>query len=182
VTHATELARYARARLRQTLGGPAASPPPGDWGKEPGATFVTLRWRDGRLQGCIGSIEPRRAIVNDVAHNVVSAALHDPRGAPVGLSDVDELDVEVSVLSSLEPVSFRDEPSALAALRPGEDGVVFDASGKRATFLPAVWKSLPDPRAFLGELKKKAGLSPSYWGADVKLHRYRVERSVDRAP
>jgi AmmeMemoRadiSam system protein A len=174
--HGLALAQWARDRLKQELGGPLAVPPTGDWANEPGATFVTLRWRDGTLQGCIGSLEPRRSIVNDVAHNAIAAGLHDPRSNPVGLKDVDDLEVELSILSPLERITFADQPAALRAIRPGLDGIVFEHHGRRATFLPSMWPRLPEVREFLGELKEKAGFPHDFWDDDVRLYRYTVEK------
>ena len=65
--------------------------PTGAWCEEPGATFVTLRWRSGDLQGCIGSLERDRAIVDDVAYNAIAAGMRDPRTKPCVLADVDNL-------------------------------------------------------------------------------------------
>lgn len=175
------LARYARACIREQLGGPRAEAPAGPAAiLEPGACFVTLRFGD-MLQGCIGSIEPRRPLVEDVAHNAVSAAFHDPRALPLAPRDVDALTVEVSVLSPLAPIAFSDEASAARALRPFEDGVVLRAGRHQGTFLPQVWDSLPDPREFLCELKRKAMLPWNYWSDDVELLRYRVQKFIDPA-
>ena len=176
------LVRWARARIRQELGGPAATPPQGPWCAKPGAAFVTLRWRDGSLQGCIGSLEPHRAIVQDVAHNAIAAALHDPRSEPVKLDEVDDLDVELSILSALEPIDFADEQAALAAIRTGIDGIVLQWRSRRATFLPSMWPVLKDVRVFMSALKRKAGLHGDFWAADMKLWRYTVDKFVDRAP
>jgi AmmeMemoRadiSam system protein A len=174
------LVGWARARLAQKLGGPFASRPSAAWCAEPGATFVTLHWPDGRLQGCIGSIEPRCAIVDDVEHNVIAAACYDPRARPVVLADVDALDIELSILSPLEPITFEDESSALAAIRPGVDGVVIGWQGERATFLPSMWSRLPGVSEFMHGLKAKAGLPPTFWRADMKLWRYAVDKYVDQ--
>jgi AmmeMemoRadiSam system protein A len=179
--HGDVLVRWARAHLEEHLGGERAARPEGPWCDAPGATFVTLRWRRGDLQGCVGSLTPRRPIVEDVAANAVGAALHDPRTSPVSLADVPELDVELSVLSLLEPVPFADEASALVALRPGVDGVVLAWRGRRATFLPAMWPRLGDVRTFMEALKEKAGLERDFWAADFELWRYTVEKFVDRS-
>jgi AmmeMemoRadiSam system protein A len=179
------LAAWARARLAEELGGPRTSKPSAPWCSQPGATFVTLHWPDGRLQGCIGSIEPRVPIVDDVEHNVVAAACFDPRARPLALADVPNLDIELSILSPLLPIAFHDEASALAALVPGVDGIVLEGHGRRATFLPSMWSRLPDARDFLQGLKQKAGLPASFWRADMKLWRYAVDLHVDagrRAP
>jgi AmmeMemoRadiSam system protein A len=174
------LVRWARARLAEELGGPTATPPSGPWCSDPGATFVTIRWKDGSLQGCIGSLEPYRSIVSDVAHNVIASALHDPRAAPLTLDKLGDLDFELSILSPIEPIDFSDEASAIAALRVGTDGVVMECRGHRGTFLPSMWPVLGDARNFLRELKRKSGLPRDFWEADVRLKRYTVEKFVDR--
>jgi AmmeMemoRadiSam system protein A len=178
--HGSELARWARDCIRQELGGPAAIPPTGAWCDAPGATFVTIHWRDGQLQGCIGSLVPRRSILADVAENAVAAATRDPRSRPlVSPPEVDDLDLDLSILSPQEPIAFIDEASAHAAIRPGVDGIVLGWNGLKATFLPSMWPRLPDVRTFLGELKLKAGLPRDFWDDDVKLWRYTVDQHTD---
>jgi len=178
-----ELAQYARECIRQELGGVPARPPVSAEAQRPGASFVTLRWRNGELQGCIGSLEPRRSLLADVAHNGLAAAFEDPRGTPLSLYDLDDLNVEVSVLSPLELVPFDGtEQGACGALRPGVDGVVFVWKGRRGTFLPQMWDQLPTPVQFLTELKMKAHLSRDFWADGIELHRYTVAKAVDAAP
>lgn len=174
------LPRYARACIRAALGGPCAERPAGGPMDRPAAVFVTLRWPDGTLQGCIGTIEPRLPLAAAVQDAARSAAFHDPRGRRLCLADVDHLFVEVSVLSPLEELAFTDEPSARAALRPGVDGVVLREGGRQSTFLPQMWPRLGgDPALFLDELKRKAGFPPDYWSPAVRLLRYTVEKSTD---
>jgi AmmeMemoRadiSam system protein A len=178
------LVRWARARLREGLGGPPEPhPPPAGWASAPAATFVTLRWRDdGRLQGCVGSLEPKRSLADDVAHNVVAAALEDPRAEPLELGDVDRLSIEVSVLSPLEAVHFTSEAGALASLRPGVDGVVLEWRGRRATLLPLMWSRLPTAADLMTALKRKAGLPAAFWSDDIRLWRYTVDLYEEEAP
>jgi|CXWL01.1.fsa_nt_gi AmmeMemoRadiSam system protein A len=180
--HGTELVRWARARLREELGGPSAIRPEGAWCAELGATFVTLRWPDERLQGCMGTLEADRRLDEDVARNAIAAGLYDHRGEVLSLAAVDELDVELSILSPLSPIAFDDEASAHAAIRVGIDGIVLALHRRRATFLPIMWSELPDVRTFLTALKRKAGISPDLWSSDIRLWRYTVERYVDLAP
>ena len=177
--HGPVLARWARERLREELGGPRATPPTGAWCDAKGATFVTLRWPDHRLQGCIGSLEARRPIAIDAARNAIAAALHDRRSIPICLDDVDHLDLELSILSPQQPIAFTDEASALAAIRPGTDGIVFQCGDHEATFLPSMWSELPDVKTFMGELKRKAGLPWDFWADGVRLWRYTVDKYVD---
>ena len=181
-THAHLLRRFARSQLRFTLGGPEPVWPSGNWCDVPRATFVTLRWSNGELQGCTGNIRARRPLIVDVAENIVGAALRDPRALPVTLDDADELDIEVSVLSDLETIDFTDEDSAIAALRPNIDGVVLEWRARNATLFPAMWKTYGDARAFMQELKRKACVPRSFWARDVRLWRYTVEKFIDVAP
>lgn len=140
---------------------------------EPGASFVTLRWR-GELRGCIGTLEAGEPLAFSVARNAVKAA-RDPRLAPVDAAELVEMEVKISVLSPLEPLAVRDEAELLAALRPGVDGLVLRDEPHGATFLPAVWESLPSPRDFLRELKRKALLADDHWSSRLAFWRYQVE-------
>lgn len=145
------------------------------WLDEPGAVFVTLT-QQGELRGCIGSLEAHRPLGEDLRANALAAAFNDPRFPPLGKEELDITRVEVSLLSRPEPMSFVDEADALAQLRPGIDGVILTRGRHRATFLPQVWEQLPDPRQFMAQLKRKAGLAPDLWSEDFHLFRYRVEK------
>lgn len=138
----------------------------------PGATFVTLT-ADGRLRGCIGTLQPRRPLREDVASNARAAAFNDPRFSPVARTEFAKIRVEVSLLGATEPVTFVDEQDAIRQLKPGA-GYVLSGNGRRGTFLPQVWEQLPEPGDFWARLRVKAGFSPGYWGPDVKLEEYFV--------
>jgi hypothetical protein len=169
-----ELARAAIAVGRDApwLGPDLAGLPPEL--RAPGASFVTLH-RRGALRGCIGSLEPHRPLAEDVAGNARAAAFDDPRFSPVARDEVPELDLEISVLSPLSPLPAASEAELLAALRPRVDGLVLVDGRHRATFLPAVWQQLPEPRQFLAHLKHKAGLPTDYWSPTLHFLRYTVE-------
>lgn len=155
------------------------------WLDAPGASFVTLtsgRAPGGALRGCIGSLGARRPLREDVEANAVAAALHDPRFAPLTARELDDTVVEVSVLSAPTVLPAADEAELLARLRPGVDGVVLSACGRRATFLPQVWEQLPDPADFLARLRRKAGLPADYWGRDVVVETYTVTAWQEAAP
>jgi AmmeMemoRadiSam system protein A len=149
---------------------------------EPGATFVTLE-RDGALLGCIGTLEPVRPLVADVAHNAAAAAFADPRLPPVTADDYAAMSIEISVLGPLEPIDASALADLTAALRPGVDGVVVDAPGALATFLPAVWRHFgADADAFVAALWRKARLRPGTWPRGARCSRYGAEKLVDRGP
>lgn len=152
----------------------APEPPREAWLAVPAATFVTLH-RGGGLRGCIGSLEARRALAEDVWRNAQAAAYRDPRFPPLAPAEREGLEVEVSLLGPRVPLQAATQAQALAALRPGVDGLVLEWGARTATFLPQVWESLPAPADFLGHLKRKAGLAADFWDGDLRLSLYTVE-------
>jgi AmmeMemoRadiSam system protein B/AmmeMemoRadiSam system protein A len=141
--------------------------------RDPAATFVTLN-RQGKLRGCIGSLQAHRPLLEDLKANAKAAAFLDPRFEPLTQTEFATTRVEVSVLSTAEPMSVVTETDALEQIRPGIDGLILQHAQQRATFLPQVWESIGEPLEFLRQLKLKAGLSPTFWATDVKLSRYTV--------
>jgi AmmeMemoRadiSam system protein A len=138
------------------------------------ASFVTLRFQL-KLRGCIGSLEANRPLADDVAHNAYAAAFEDPRFAPLTEPEFSAIDIHLSLLGAAEPMRFASEEDLLAQLQPHVDGVVLQDGNRLGTFLPTVWQVLPDPREFLRELKRKAGLPENYWSPDICCKRYIVE-------
>lgn len=164
----------ARAAIATRLGIPApTTPDEPPWLAEPGACFVTLTTA-GRLHGCIGTVWARRPLGADVRANAAAAAFEDRRFPPLSAVELEDTRVEVSVLSPTAPAPSATEAETLAALRPGVDGVVFECGGRRATLLPQVWASLPDPHQFLAHLRVKAGFPASFWSDQVRVSRYTV--------
>jgi AmmeMemoRadiSam system protein A len=175
------LLAIAREAIEEQLGGVPRPPCDEPWLREPAATFVTLR-RGGDLRGCVGSIDARRALGDDVAHNALAAAFRDPRFPPLSRAELDGLEVEVSVLSPRHALAAASEAEAAAQLRPGIDGVYLEYGGTSATFLPQVWEQIPDPLAFLAELRRKAELPRRFWHPELRLTRYTVEKFHDERP
>ena len=171
----------ARASIAAQLGTPLAARDDADWLGNTAASFVTLML-DGELRGCIGTLEAHRALGEDVKANAVAAAFRDPRFKPLDKHEFDTIRVEISVLSAIESVAFRDEDDALQRLRPEIDGVIFEYGHHRSTFLPQVWEDFRDPRVFLGHLKYKAGLPPDFWDPTVKLSRHTVVKWSEANP
>ena len=172
------LLAIAREAIAEGLGIARITPRADDWLARPAATFVTLK-REGELRGCIGSIDPRRALGEDVARNAQAAAFRDPRFEPLAVQEFEGVAVEVSVLSARVPLEAASEAEALERIRPGIDGIYLEYEGLAATFLPQVWESLADPAAFLEALRHKAGLPARFWHPRVRLTRYTVEKFTD---
>lgn len=167
------LARQAIARRLGLPEPPLPAPPAGP--TEPSPTFVTLMKR-GQLRGCIGCLEPRRSLPEDVANNAQAAAFQDSRFPPLEAEEFPDIRIEISRLSPATPLRFKDEADAMAQLQPGRDGLILSLRGHSATFLPQVWEQLPTPRDFLSHLKRKAGLPSDYWSDQLQLARYTVEK------
>jgi AmmeMemoRadiSam system protein A len=146
---------------------------------EPGASFVTLHSRQ-ELRGCIGTLEAHRPLICDVAENAFSAAFRDPRFAPVKNSELDDIHLDISVLSRAEPLTFESEQDLLQKIRPVVDGLILQDGSFRGTFLPSVWKSLPNPEEFLQHLKLKAGLPAHHWSETLEAWRYTTESFGDQ--
>ena len=175
--HKRQLLELAGAAIEKALGGGQLAVRPADYPeplREPRATFVTLHV-DAQLRGCIGTLEARRALVEDVAHNARAAAFEDPRFSPLSLSEFRRLDIHISVLSIPEPMPFDSEEGLLRQLRPHVDGLIIEEGFHRGTFLPSVWEQLPEPREFLRNLKRKAGLPADYWSHTLRVRRYTAE-------
>jgi len=169
------LLAIARGAIAAALNQPVATSGQTDeWLHQRGACFVTLR-QEGRLRGCIGSVEAHQDLIADVRQNAVAAALRDPRFTPLSAGELDNTVLEISLLSPPESMYFVDEADLLRQLRPGIDGLVLEFQGHRGTFLPAVWRQLSEPRAFLGQLKRKAGLATDFWSPEAKVCRYTTQ-------
>ncbi len=175
--HRSTLLQVARVAIIGRLEGDASpAPPQGAHSclSEPGASFVTLTTH-GMLRGCCGSIEPSRPLLEDVWLNAQRTAFEDPRFPPLRREEAGGALLEISVLGPLEPLHVDGQQALLQALRPGVDGLLMVCGTRRATFLPKVWEKLPEPQAFLSQLKRKMGVSESFWDADLRLHRYVTE-------
>ncbi|BFM14931.1 hypothetical protein R50073_11140 [Maricurvus nonylphenolicus] len=143
--------------------------------REQGCSFVTLH-KQGFLRGCIGALTAYQPLYEDVAEHAFAAAFSDPRFPPLDESELDQLHIEISLLSPEEPIEFRNKAHLLNQLRPGIDGLTIRSGSHQATFLPAVWQQLPAPEVFLQHLFKKAGIAMDSWPENLQAWRYTTEQ------
>lgn len=159
-----DLLKYARAAIANKLQGeslPAFSFP--EWMKqEVVATFVTLK-KKGQLRGCIGQLAATMPLLRSVYENALHAAFDDYRFQPVSIEELHHITLEISLLTQPKNLPYRSSKELLKLLTPGVDGVILRHESARATFLPQVWKQLPQPEVFLGNLCHKAGLPVNFW-------------------
>ena len=149
--------------------------------RHPAASFVTLH-REGALRGCVGAIEPRFPLVQDVARNAFRAAFEDSRFEPVAEAELAVLDIEISVLGTPEPLPFAEERALCAGLVPGRDGLIIEFGERRSVFLPQVWEVLPDPRDFLAHLKAKGGFGHVTLSGNARAFRFTVIKLTADGP
>lgn len=135
----------------------------------PQGAFVTLR-KNGELRGCIGHIPPDMDLGKTVGTMALQSAFNDPRFPPVQLSEVKNLEIEISVLTPLKPVASSDE------IVVGRDGVLMSKSGASAVFLPQVaTENHWDRREMLDNLCIKAGLASGCWKRDATFQVFQAE-------
>ena len=135
------------------------------------AVFTTLT-RGGELRGCVGSMQAVDPLAQAVAKSAFNAAFRDRRFGRVESAELDQLRIEISVLSTLDPIDVDSRQALLDALKPGEDGLLMEDSGYRSTFLPKVWEKIPSSSQFLDELMQKAGLPSGHWSDTIRFYRY----------
>jgi MEMO1 family protein len=174
-----ELLQLARQTIRDWVTKKSKPTPdarrfPASW-SEPKGCFVTLT-KQGQLRGCIGHIVPQEPLLQAVVDNACSAATEDPRFTPLREAELNQIEIEISLLTNPQPLAFSSPEDLLAKLRPHVDGVVLKIGGRGATYLPQVWEQLPDKVEFLNHLSEKAGCASDAWrqsGAQVLV--YQVE-------
>jgi AmmeMemoRadiSam system protein B/AmmeMemoRadiSam system protein A len=125
--------------------------------RKPRAAFVTLK-KHSLLRGCIGDIFPQRPLYRSIIVNAIYACLNDRRFQPVTEDECGDITIEISALTTPEPVSSPDQ------IRIGTDGVVLSKDGHSAVYLPQVapeqgW----DINQMLTQLSLKAQLPADAW-------------------
>ena len=136
---------------------------------QPGGAFVTLH-KHGDLRGCIGHIEPTEPLGTVVPRCAVAACSSDPRFLPIAPAELEEIDIEISLLGPLEPIAG---PQDIAI---GRHGLVVERGWQRGLLLPQVateWKW--DAGAFLAHTCQKAGLPRDAWRHGVSIWRFEAE-------
>ncbi|MCL4235292.1 MAG: AmmeMemoRadiSam system protein B, partial [Deltaproteobacteria bacterium] len=125
--------------------------------ERPGAAFVTLH-KNGDLRGCIGRIQAVGSLWECVRDMAVAAATEDPRFDPVRPDEIDDLHIEISVLTTPRDA---DGPGDIV---PGRDGLIVEKGVYRGLLLPQVaerygWAA----EEFLDNTCLKAGMSKNEW-------------------
>jgi len=181
------LVRLARKSIEEHLSGRRVeSPtPPSERLAERRGVFVTLyRYPSKELRGCIGLPYPTHRLVDAVIHAAVSSATADPRFPPVRLKEMDEIVIEVSVLTKPEEIKYDDPKKLPEKIVIGRDGLIIEAGGFSGLLLPQVpveynWT----PEEYLMHLSLKAGLPSTYWlTGRARIYRFTAQIFAEKTP
>ena len=149
---------------------------------QPRACFVTLT-KKGALRGCLGQLTPQSPLGQAVIEVAAKAALYDPRFPAMQPDELEQVQIEISVLTDPEPLHFVSPEDLLDKLHPLEHGVILRIGDRVGTFLPQVWEKVPDKIQFLDLLAAKTGSPASAWrGPGVEVSVYRVETFHEDGP
>jgi len=149
--------------------------------EENGAAFVTINKEPNeQLRGCIGSLQAYRPLYKDIIMNAQAAALRDPRFRPLDVEELDQISIEVSILSEPQLLQYTDIDDLKRKVVPFEDGIVLKLDGRQATYLPQVWEQLPKFDDFFSSLCMKANLSGDCLSQHPEISTYRVVKYKEK--
>jgi len=143
--------------------------PDGEVFRRDGGAFVTIK-KNGALRGCIGHFTGTGSLGKTIIEMSASAAARDPRFSPVGPEEVDDLEIDISLLSPMIPANPED-------VIPGEHGIYIKYGFRSGTLLPQVAAEAGwDRETFLTHTCIKAGLPTDCWKRDgVQIFTYNAE-------
>lgn len=176
------LLRLAHQSIRAAVRGETPSTPEDLLGRpphehlcQPRGAFTTLH-KGGQLRGCIGVIMAVRALHETICQTARDAALEDPRFEPVRKVELDQLQIEISVLSPM----FEIAPEQLVV---GRHGLLIAQQGRRGLLLPQVALERSWEREiFLAQACRKAGLPLDAWRRGARIEAFTAEVFGERHP
>jgi AmmeMemoRadiSam system protein A len=165
-----QLLQIARAAIAAHIAKQEIDDPPLEGAlAEFGGAFVSLH-RKGDLRGCIGHVEADEPLGAVVRRCAVAAASEDPRFAAVAAAELPDLDIELSLLGPLEPVTSAGE------IEIGRHGLVVSQGWRRGLLLPQVaseWQWTAEE--FLAHTCRKAGLPFDAWKRGAQIFRFEAD-------
>lgn len=163
------LVKLAKEAIKEYVKNRRIIKPPDDLAEEmkgQAGVFVSLK-KSGQLRGCIGTFAPTaKNIAEEVIHNAVSAATRDPRFQPVGLSELEEIDYSVDVLTEPEKIAGPE------GLDPKRYGVIVKCGIRKGLLLPDI-EGVDTVEEQIDIARSKAGI---YEDEPVELYRFEVKR------
>jgi uncharacterized protein (TIGR00296 family) len=147
-----------------------------DWMIEKRGVFTTIEtYPENELRGCIGIPYPIKPLIEALLISAKSACV-DPRFPPLGEDELDNIVVEISVLSKPEEIKVKNKEEYLDKIVPGKDGLILKYKIYSGLFLPQVWEKIRDKKEFLDALCLKAGLPTEYWkNKEAKIYKFNTQ-------
>jgi uncharacterized protein (TIGR00296 family) len=147
--------------------------------------FTSLHTLKGNLRGCIGYPEPIFPLIKATIGAAINAATRDPRFPPVTLQELDELLVEVTILTPPEKIEVEDPKEYPNKIEVGIDGLIVRRDFFSGLLLPQVavdWNW--NEEQFLSQCCVKAGLPPDQWICDknVEISKFQAEVFEETEP
>lgn len=145
--------------------------------------FVTLN-KNGDLRGCIGRPLPSQSLAEGLIESSISAATQDPRFPELSIDELDDITVEVSVLTPPEKIEVDDPKNYPKEIEIGKDGLIVSCDGRTGLLLPQVpcdhnW----DSEDFLRQTCVKAGVSPDSWlRDDIEIEKFSAQIFKEEEP
>lgn len=169
--HRRILLAIARQSIAAVLGGRAPEWKADDLDdilRRPAGAFVTLKTHEGDLRGCIGSIRAVDPLYKAVVSSAISAAFRDPRFVPLHAGEIEQLEIEISVMGPIELVTNIEN------IVVGRDGLIISRDRYAGLLLPQVASEYGwDRETFLQQTCVKAGLPRDAWRAeDCRIEKF----------
>lgn len=145
--------------------------------------FVTLH-KEGELRGCIGFPEPIYPLYRAIFKAARSAAFQDPRFSPLTEDELEEIDIEISVLTVPELIKVEKPEGYLEKITIGEDGLIIRGSFFSGLLLPQVFTEWNcDAKKALEMTCEKAGLGRDDWkNPENKIYKFQAQLFAEKEP
>lgn len=147
--------------------------------------FVTLHTHPAHdLRGCIGFTEPIYPLHKALKEAATSAALYDPRFPKVTKEELNNLIIEISILTPPQIIPHQNPKELLEKITPKKDGLILKTGTNQGLFLPQVWDQLPKKTEFLENLSYKAGTydKDTWQHKDTEIYKFHVQIFEESAP
>ena len=163
-------------RVETALGGPSEAESPDSPEPAVSGVFVTIKCR-GELRGCLGVLQMRASLAEEIARCARDSATGDPRFPPMTPDEAAEMSVEISLLGPLEEIDPLDE----RAIVIGRHGLLVEQGMRRGLLLPQVATEWGWTREqFLRQTCRKAQLSDTAWREGARVFRFDADVFGDR--
>lgn len=132
--------------------------------------FVSI-YKFGELRGCIGYVEPKKNLLQTVIEAAYNSAVNDPRFNPIKIEELEDLSIEISVISNLKQIK------SISEIEVGTHGLIIEQGDKTGLLLPQVASDYSwDRETFLNQTARKAGLPYDAWKKEnVKIYIFTAE-------